>query len=141
MIKEGVEYWKCKDEQQFKMEYIRRGGIHLCAEDHKIFCIETEETVKGFPDVMEVVKINHSLITSFYEFKFSDSKGRIKFQPTQPAFYKNNKFMDVQVIAFNQVTGNVHIFHANDIFDNYSPYKINLKAEINLTKVEEKKNG
>lgn len=140
MITEATDFWLCKDEQSFKMKYIKNVLNRNC-EAQRIFCIETEETVKGFPDVMEVISDGIGNHVYLYEFKYSDKSGKIKFQPTQPAFYKNNKFMDVTVIAFNQMTGNVHTFHANDIFDNYSPYKINLKAEINLTKVEEKKNG
>lgn len=139
MIKNGDEYKNCIDEQSFKRLYLKM--FPLCHQEHKLFCIETEETVKGFPDVMEVIRIGDELHTFFYEFKFSDKRGNIKFQPTQPAFYRSNAFMKVCIIAYNCSTNKIHEFLANDIFDEKSPYKINLKAEINLNKAEkEEKN-
>lgn len=136
MIFDGTEFSKTKDEQTFKRAYINK--YKSTDKENKIFCIETEETVLGFPDVMQVWKRNSGISCRFYEFKYSDSKGRIKFRPSQPAFYKENSFMDVEVIAFNCKTNKVHAFSANEIFNEKSPYKINIKAEINLTSVEEK---
>ena len=66
-------YAGCENEQQFKKLYCvtelkkRNSG-------QNIFCIETEETVAGFPDVMELVTISAGSCTQafFYEFKISD---------------------------------------------------------------------
>lgn len=127
---------KLKDEQSFKMKYIK-----MCMEQkelsdsQRIFCIETEETVKGFPDVMKVIidKVN---TVYFYEFKFSDKNGKIKFQPTQPSFYRHNRALNVEVVAYNQKTEKLHIFKAESLFDINSPYKMNEKAEVNLCLAE-----
>ncbi len=128
-------YLTCKDEQDFKKLYctteLKRKYQNLV---QKIFCIETEETVAGFPDVMELL-IDGAIRAHFYEFKFSDRRGNIKFQPTQPAFYKMNPEMEICVIAYNCVSKRVHLFHAHNIFDKDSPY-YTINARINLCAVE-----
>lgn len=135
MIEEGSVFWTCKNEQQFKMAYIKN-RLKRNIEAQRIFCIETEETVKGFPDVMEVLTSGYANHTYFYEFKFSDKAGKIKFQPTQPAFYRNNSFLNINIIAFNQKTGNVHHIFASELFNKNSQYHMNLKAEVNLCRAE-----
>lgn len=128
------EYMDCRWEQDFKLRYIKNNFAKL---GHtKTFCIETEETVAGFPDVMTLVSSNCVNLARFYEFKFSDRFGKIKFQPTQPAFYKKNPEMQVTVIAYNKKTGVLHEFPASEIFDKRSNYKINPRAEINLCNAE-----
>ena len=124
-------YEDCLYEQDFKMRFIKNTFSKL--RNTKVFCIETEETIAGFPDVMTLTYEN---IANFYEFKFSNSKGVIKFKPTQPAFYKSNPTMNIKVVAYNQKTKIVHIFSADDIFDKNSPYCINPRAEINLCNAE-----
>ena len=128
-------YLTCKDEQDFKKLYCTteikkryQGTVQ------KIFNIETEETVAGFPDVMELL-IDSTIRAHFYEFKFSDRRGNIEFQPTQPAFYKRNPEMNICVIAYNCVSKRVHLFRTNEIFDKGSPYYTN-NARINLCTVE-----
>lgn len=129
----------CKDEQSFKMKYIK-DYMRIQERSQKIFCIETEETVKGFPDVMEVLCMPTKNVTYFYEFKFSDNQGKIKFQSTQPAFYKRNKELDIDVIAYNKATKTIHQFKVKELFNKGSPYYMNLKAEVNLRKAEKEKN-
>lgn len=127
-----MDYDKCKDEQEFKMKYIRE---NLKSPYCKVFCIETEETVKGFPDVMVIVT-GEDNTAFFFEFKVSDKSGNIKFQPTQPAFYRANPELKVRVIAYNRKSGFVHSFRANDIFIKGSPYALNSKAKVNLNNAE-----
>lgn len=126
------DYAHCKDEQAFKKLYcvckIKRGA------GQKIFCIETEETVAGFPDVMELITGENTTVR-FYEFKISDSRGNIKFQPTQPAFYKNNPELWIRVVAYNRLTKRVHKFSPDEIFDKESPY-YTTTGRISLTSVE-----
>ena len=128
-------YLTCKDEQDFKKQYfvveLRKKYQNTI---QKIFCIETEETVAGFPDVMELL-IDSTIRAHFYEFKFSDKRGNIKFQPTQPAFYKMNPEMEICVVAYNCVSKRVHLFRTNEIFDKESPY-YTTNARINLCNVE-----
>lgn len=136
MIEEGSEFWTCKNEQQFKMAYINKKIKQSKNFAQRVFCIETEETVQGFPDVMELISAGVGNHAYFYEFKFSDKSGKIKFQPTQPAFYRQNQNMQIQVIAFNQKTGNVHKFFTSELFEDKNWYKMNLKAEVNLCRAE-----
>lgn len=126
-------YAGCENEQQFKKLYC---VIELKKQNsgQKIFNIETEETVAGFPDVMELL-IDSTIRANFYEFKFSDKRGNIKFQPTQPAFYKMNPEMEICVVAYNCVSKRVHLFRTNEIFDKESPY-YTTNARINLCAVE-----
>ena len=128
------KYLDCISEQDFKLRYVKDNFAQL--KKHKIFCIETEETIAGFPDVMLLSCGEHRRLAYFYEFKFSDRFGKIKFQPTQPSFYKRNPEMDVTVIAYNKKTGVLHRFPASEIFKKESKYKIDVRAEINLCNAE-----
>lgn len=128
-------YLTCKEEQDFKKLYIVSELKKKYPNTiQKFFYIETEETVAGFPDVMELL-IDSTIRAHFYEFKFSDKRGSIKFQPTQPAFYKMNPEMEICVVAYNCVSKRVHLFRTNEIFDKESPY-YTTNARINLCAVE-----
>ena len=125
-----ADYSKCKDEQSFKMLFLK----HIPnKEAFNHFCIETEETVKGFPDVLCIHK--ETDLASFEEFKYTKT-GKIKFQSTQPAFYKKYKDLAIMVIAYNAKTDKVHTFMTNELFDKNSPYYMNEKAEVDLNKAE-----
>lgn len=90
-----MKYSQCKTEQQFKMEWIRRNRKNYLA----IFPIETEETVKGFPDVLAIHAMNSAgQIPYFLEFKRARN-GVVEFQPTQPAFYKANPELFIYMLA------------------------------------------
>lgn len=131
-------YAGCENEQQFKKLYCvaelkkRNAG-------QKIFNIETEETVAGFPDVMELWTANLQAGSCtqvfFYEFKISDLSGSIKFQPTQPAFYKHNSELPIKVVAYNRFSKRVHVFSTNEIFDKNSPY-YTTNGRVGLTGAE-----
>jgi hypothetical protein len=124
-------YKDCGNEQQFKMSFI---NDYLKKFFNYIFCIETEETVQGFPDVMCLYKnIMGETSTRFYEFKFSNKNGKIKFQPTQPAFYKKyNDTVYTEIVAYDQRTKAVVKFPSSCLFDKESPYYMNEKAEVQL---------
>ena len=80
-----------KDEQEFKMSWIANKKMELKTFPNRtfsIFCIETNSTVKGFPDVL--VDLD-TMQTMYYEFKISDKDGYIKFEKTQPTFYKKKQ--------------------------------------------------
>ena len=131
MIKKPIDFSKCRNEQQFKMQYI---NTILKPQVSSVFCIETEETVKGFPDVMCLSARERSLpVAIFCEFKYSNAQGKIKFQPTQPAFYKaHNEVMHIMIVAYNKKTNEVHEFTASCLFNKDSPYCMNEKAEVQL---------
>ena len=130
------DFVKCRDEQAFKKLYCSLRLRQKECKNQKIFCIETEETVAGFPDVMELFTgSTFPIVTHFYEFKASDRYGNIEFQPTQPAFYKNNEDLKVLVVAYNRKSQRVHTFRANEIFNKNSPYHTT-NRRINLCAVE-----
>lgn len=129
-------YLTCKDEQDFKKFYcvaeLKKKYENTV---QKIFCIETEETVAGFPDVIELTTFCGKTTARFFEFKISDNRGNIKFQPTQPSFFKQNYELDIKVVAYNRVSKRVHVFSTNEIFDKESPYYTN-SGRINLCTAE-----
>ena len=131
------DYAHCKDEQEFKKLYTisRLRQREAVTAKQKLFCIETEETVAGFPDVMELTTFCGKTTARFFEFKISDARGNIKFQPTQPSFFKQNYELDIKVIAYNRVSRRVHLFSTDEIFDKDSPY-YTTTGRINLTSVE-----
>ena len=129
------DFVECRDEQAFKKNYCNLRLRHRELPNQKIFCIETEETVAGFPDVMELFTGRTTIVVNFYEFKASDRYGIIEFQPSQPAFYKSNEDLKVRVIAYNRKSQRVHLFSASEIFDKDSPY-YTTNRRINLTNVE-----
>ena len=125
-----ADYSKCKNEQQFKMKWLKINGLPNFTK----FCIETEETVKGFPDVLCITKSDDK--ASFEEFKYTKT-GKIKFQPTQPAFYKKYSTLPIIVVAYNAKTDKVHCFKTHELFDKESPYYMNTNSEVDLNKAEQ----
>ena len=134
-----MKYEECKTEQAFKYEWIKRHkGDYL-----KLFCIETEETVKGFPDVLgirETVVMDKELnvvakvqTPCFMEFKLA-KRGRIKFQPTQPAFYKAHKELDISVVSLAEYYGKYYIvgFPVSALFEKNGAFELNEMNEVDL---------
>lgn len=115
------------NEQSFKMAYLK-----LKPKDLTCLCIETEETVKGFPDVMIVDGWN---TVSFEEYKYTKT-GVIRFQSTQPAFYKKHKKFVIFIVAYNAKSGKVHYFPVEDLFKEDSLYKLSDIATVDLNKAE-----
>ena len=134
-----MKYEECKTEQAFKYEWIKRHkGDYL-----KLFCIETEETVKGFPDVLgiretDVMDKELNVVAKvqtpcFMEFKLA-KRGRIKFQPTQPAFYKAHKELDILVISLAEYYGKYYIvdFPVSALFEKNGTFELNGMNEVDL---------
>ena len=119
-----------KSEAEFKAEQCatwRKIGKY-----QKVFFIETEETEKGFPDVLALDCCGaDSFLSYLYEFKVSDEKGMIKFRRDQPRFYLKNKELVIFVIAFDNRDGTVHTFRVSELF-NDGKHKINEKQEVYL---------
>lgn len=100
-----MKYSQCLTEQQFKMEWIRRNKKEYVA----VFPIETEETVKGFPDVLAIHRVDWATQNPYLlEFKRA-KRGFIKFQPTQPAFYKANPDLFIYVISLVEYETKLYI--------------------------------
>ena len=130
ILKNQGNYSKCKNEQEFKMKFLKNAKNK---QDFYCFCIETEETVKGFPDVLCVEKVTDK--ATFEEFKYTKT-GKIKFQPTQPSFYKRYSTLPICVVAYNAKSDKVHCFMTHELFDKESPYCMNEKSEVDLCKAE-----
>ena len=131
ILKNQDNYSKCNSEQEFKMKFLKNAKNK---QDFYCFCIETEETVKGFPDVLCVEKNTDK--ASFEEFKYTKT-GKIKFQPTQPSFYKRYSTLPICVVAYNAKSDKVHCFMTHELFNKESPYYMNEKAEVDLCKAEQ----
>ena len=130
ILKNQGNYSKCKNEQEFKMKFLKNAKNK---QDFYCFCIETEETVKGFPDVLCVEKSTDK--ASFEEFKYTKT-GKIKFQPTQPSFYKRYSTLPICIVAYNAKSDKVHCFMTHELFNKESPYYMNEKSEVDLCKAE-----
>ena len=91
------------------------------------FCIETEETEPGFPDVLAVY--NKSLIAAFYEIKITDKRGIFKMQKTQPLFYKKYPKLDINVVVWDNAMGNYISIPAKMIADRCAEHG-SLKLDI-----------
>lgn len=126
MTFDGVNYVGCRDEQEFKMKFVKEV---LKKENKNVFCIETEETVKGFPDVLDIN--DKTGVTTLYEFKVA-RQGKIKFQPSQPAFYLQHKDLNVKIVALDLKRLIYVIFNASCLFNEFSPYQINEKGEVSI---------
>lgn len=124
MTYDGTSYLNCLDEQSFKIEYLKKA---VNRKGYTSFCIETEETVKGFPDVMNIEK--KTGLVHFQEFKYVRNN-KIQFQPSQPAFYKAHPEMIIYVVAFDRKKQFIYVFDVKCLFDPYSPYKINEQGEV-----------
>lgn len=116
-----------KNEKEFKryMIEVLKGTKSFLG----IFEIETEETVLGFPDVLAITNENKAVL---YEFKYSNKQGVIKFQPTQPAFYKENNKLDIEILAFDVRFNNYHIIQACELFTEKGRYKISDNGKVKL---------
>ena len=116
-----------KNEKEFKryMIEIMKGTKSFLG----IFEIETEETVLGFPDVLAITSENRAVL---YEFKYSNKQGVIKFQPTQPAFYKAHKELDIEIIALDVRFNNYPIIQAYELFTEKGRYKISDNGKVKL---------
>ena len=135
-ITDAEEFSSCINEQRFKMQFIKK---YLSGKKKKAFCIETEETYGGFPDVLLFENgfgVNPVTYPTLLEFKYADKSGAITFKPTQPAFYKKYNWIPIYVVAFNGKSNKVHIFATYHLRDVRSPYYTEGKARINLSKVE-----
>ena len=85
-----------KLEQEFKTEII---DLWKKAKTFKyVFCIETEETEPGFPDVMAIREDN---TCAFFEFKVTNKKGKMKFERSQPVFYMRHKEMEIHLFVYD----------------------------------------
>jgi len=86
-----------KDEAEFKRAYLR-----FCQEETPKtvrFEIENEEKTPGMPDILSISDKR----AFFTELKVSDKKGVIKFEKSQPLFYKRyGGVIDIIILAWDK---------------------------------------
>lgn len=114
-----------KSEQEFKKDFIKK----MIERDYagvRYFCIETEETEPGFPDVM---RLDFKNVADFYEMKITDSKNCFELQRSQPLFYMNNPDLVIHVVVWSTVENRPHIFTKKEIVKAVHK-KCNLKLNI-----------
>jgi hypothetical protein len=112
-------------EQKFKMDYINR-SVKRESPDWRFFCIESEETVPGFPDLLIVD--GNSCYTSI-EFKVSDEKGVITFKKSQPLFYKTNPMVRIGILAWDVPRKRLVRITPDEVVKNKS-LRLNLKDAV-----------
>ena len=110
-----------KTEAEFKRDFVeilrKAGGTP--------FCIETEETEPGFPDVLEI-KGGKAVL---YEMKLANKKGIFKMQKTQPLFYKKHQNLQIYVVVWDNGMHNYLTVPAKMIADRCAEHG-SLKLDI-----------
>ena len=110
-----------KTEAEFKRDFVevlRKAGGTL-------FCIETEETEPGFPDVLDI-KGGKAVL---YEMKLANKKGIFKMQKTQPLFYKKHQNLQIYVVIWDNGMHNYLTVPAKMIADRCAEHG-SLKLDI-----------
>ena len=110
-----------KNEAEFKRDFVEllreSGGTP--------FCIESEETEPGFPDVLEI----YEGMASLYEMKITDRHGIFKMQKTQPLFYKTYPNLKIYVVIWDNGMHNYLSVPAKTIADRCAEHG-SLKLDI-----------
>lgn len=110
-----------KNEADFKRDFVeelrKAGGTP--------FCIESEETEPGFPDVLDV-KNGEAL---FFETKITDRHGIFKMQKSQPRFYKTYPNLHIYVVIWDNGMHNYLTVPARMIADRCAEHG-SLKLDI-----------
>lgn len=83
-----------------------------------VFSIETEETVKGFPDIMIMPTLNK---VAFMELKVGSHD--IHLQHTQLAFAKRHKEMSIGLCVFDQAPGSIYFLPDIKMLEKIKPAK------------------
>lgn len=91
---------------------------------YRVFFIETEATEKGFPDALCFTKSGEACL---YEFKVTRlDDGVIEFERNQPLWYRMNKGLPINIIAYDTSTGLQHCFPAESLFVKSGEYSLSL---------------
>lgn len=85
---------------------------------NSVFSIETEETVKGFPDIMVVSAGSRA---AFIELKVGTQY--IHLQHTQLAFAKRHEEMTIGLCVFNQSTRSIYFLPDIKMLEKIKPAK------------------
>lgn len=108
--KDKFENCSFVDEQEAKMWYIKN-VLKKNEFIQYVYCIETEATEAGFPDVL-IETITNNVF--YCEFKYA-REGKIKFKKSQPVFFKKHKNSIITVIYWNEETKEFVEILTNDL--------------------------
>ena len=107
---------------QTEKEFSKLVVTQLRKHFNTVFSIETEETVKGFPDIMVMPDLNKAV---FLELKVGTKY--IQLQHTQLAFAKLHKEMSIGLCFFNQITRDIYFLLDIKTLENIKPAKTTVK--------------
>jgi hypothetical protein len=115
------------DETEFKGAVVKRLSA---LGEASFFCIETEETIPGFPDVLKLPLDRYQTNATMIEFKCSDASGKIAFKKSQPLFYRQNyKKHWILILAWDKRTSQSICFTAEEILK-YKSLSIRLPRHV-----------
>ncbi len=117
----------CASESYFKKKY-----KNLFKNEKDIFFIENLME-QGMPDIIEVYQGKY---IRFIEVKYAKS-GWIKFQPSQIVWFNEHKHLPVYVLAFNDLTQNIHYMDVNYVLQNVKNLRLKLQEEKELEDLNE----
>jgi len=95
-VVKGLVKGPFKNEAAFKAAVLKVWEKTLARFTH--FQIENEEKEPGMPDILSISSVSPAYFT---EFKVSNKDGVIRFESTQPAFYKRNEHLDISILAWD----------------------------------------
>ena len=118
------------DETAFKKKYM---DLILKDKDRfkTVFAIENS-VEPGMPDLIVIDVKDRSIFT---EVKYS-KKGIITFKRTQIPWYRRNKHLKIFIIAYNDLTKNVHYIAASTIISKAQGTTFRLENENNFKIME-----
>lgn len=119
-----------KNEQDFKMAWIR-SCTERALPGTRFFCVETEETEPGFPDVMT---LSFKQTAKFFEMKLADAKDNFTLQPTQPLFYRGHTDMNISIMVWSNKRNKLYKINASEIITRVLG---NVKLTLNLSDFKE----
>ena len=111
------------DETAFKRQLMKE---HLKGENPYKKVFEIENAMEpGMPDLL-VISYDDTVV--FVETKYAE-KGIISFKKTQPPWYMRNKDLPIVIIAYNDLTKNIHVIDAIYLLKVMKGRKLKLRRE------------
>ena len=110
------------DENSFKKAYIKNMLSYASFKEG----IEIENTVEpGMPDVLLIDEYDRSI---FIETKYA-VKGVIEFKKTQIPWYKRHPRLNITIVAYNDLTTNIHTLSITSVYKRLNGRKVRLDNE------------
>lgn len=111
------------DETAFKRQLMKE---YLKEENQYKKVFEIENAMEpGMPDLLV---ISYDDIVVFVETKYAE-EGIISFKKTQPPWYMRNKDLSIIIVAYNDLTKNIHVIDAIYLLKVMKGRKLKLRRE------------